>query len=127
MEEADSYRQQPAGQELSFEERLKAIHQPQPVSRENWPIVDQPAYSAALERANTASTYLETEAVEIANAFSRDAWRTNAFSKLSRYETTIERALFKALNELHALQRERQDETAGRTSDGPELPGIATI
>jgi hypothetical protein len=40
-------------------------------------------------------------------AFIRDA---DAFSKLSRYETTIERGLFKALHELQRLQAARHDE-----------------
>ena len=41
-------------------------------------------------------------------AFIRDANGPNAFSKLSRYETTIERGLYKALNELQRLQAVRE-------------------
>jgi hypothetical protein len=37
-------------------------------------------------------------------SFIRDANTANAFSKLSRYETTIERSLYKALYELQRLQ-----------------------
>jgi hypothetical protein len=37
----------------------------------------------------------------------RDANKANAFSKLSRYKTTIERSLFKALHELQRLQATR--------------------
>jgi len=43
-------------------------------------------------------------------AFIRDANGANAFSKLSRYETTIERGLYKALHELQRLQAARHDE-----------------
>jgi hypothetical protein len=43
-------------------------------------------------------------------AFIRDANGANAFSKLSRYETTIERGLFKALHELQRLQAARHAE-----------------
>jgi hypothetical protein len=43
-------------------------------------------------------------------AFIRDANRANAFSKLSRYETTIERSLYKALHELQRLQAARRAE-----------------
>ena len=43
-------------------------------------------------------------------AFIRDANSANAFSKLSRYETTIERGLFKALHELQRLQAARRAE-----------------
>jgi hypothetical protein len=46
-------------------------------------------------------------------AFIRDAKRTSGFSKLSRYETTIERGLYKALHELQRLQTARG--TAGGT------------
>jgi hypothetical protein len=40
-------------------------------------------------------------------AFIRDANSTNAFSKLSRYETTMERGLYKGLHELQRLQAAR--------------------
>ena len=43
-------------------------------------------------------------------AFIRDANGANAFSKLSRYETTIERGIYKALHELQRLQAARQTE-----------------
>ena len=40
----------------------------------------------------------------------RDANKANAFSKLSRYETTVERSLYKALHELRRLQTARRAE-----------------
>ena len=40
-------------------------------------------------------------------AFMRDANRGNAFSKLSRYETAIERSFMKSLHELQRLQAAR--------------------
>ena len=43
-------------------------------------------------------------------SFVRDANQANAFSKLSRYETTIERSLYKALHELQRLQAARRAE-----------------
>ena len=52
----------------------------------------------------------EANTTTLGNAFVTDAIETNAFSKLSRYETTIERSLFKALHELQRLQAARQDE-----------------
>ena len=51
------------------------------------------------------------EAGELATlglTFSRDAAGANAFSKLSRYEAGIERALYRALHELQRLQAARQ-------------------
>lgn len=43
------------------------------------------------------------------SAFMRDAERGNVFSKLSRYETTIERTVFSSLHELQRLQAARND------------------
>ena len=51
-------------------------------------------------------------------AFIRDANGANAFSKLSRYETTIERGLYKALHELQRLQ-------AARRAEANVLPPLA--
>jgi len=51
-------------------------------------------------------------------AFIRDANGANAFSKLSRYETTTERGLYKALHELQHLQ-------AARDTEGSVLPPLA--
>jgi hypothetical protein len=48
-------------------------------------------------------------------AFVHDADGANAFSKLSRYETAIERSLYKALHELQRLQ-------AGRNTEGNVPP-----
>ncbi len=39
--------------------------------------------------------------------FSNDAKGTNAFSKLSRYETSMERSLYRTLHELQRLQAVR--------------------
>jgi hypothetical protein len=43
-------------------------------------------------------------------SFLRDSGEANAFSKLSRYEATIERSLYKALHELQRLQAARREE-----------------
>jgi hypothetical protein len=51
-------------------------------------------------------------------AFIRDANSANAFSKLSRYETTMERGLYKALHELQRLQ-------AARAAGGGVPPPVA--
>jgi hypothetical protein len=60
-------------------------------------------------------------------AFIRDANGQNAFSNLSRYETAIERGLYKALHELQRLQADRAP--AGSIPppvavdvDAPEIP-----
>jgi hypothetical protein len=57
---------------------------------------------------------VETETATLGRTFMRDADNANAFSKLSRYETTIERSLYKALHELQRLQATRH--AAGNVS-----------
>jgi hypothetical protein len=65
----------------------------------------------------TLSDYLEMGGMQeanttmLGNAFVTDANEGNAFSKLSRYETAIERSLFKSLHELQRLQAARQAES----------------
>ena len=49
----------------------------------------------------------EAETATLGRTFARDANGANASSKLSRYETTIERGLYKALHELQLLQAAR--------------------
>jgi hypothetical protein len=51
-------------------------------------------------------------------AYIRDGNSANAFSKLSRYETAIERGLYKALHELQRLQ-------AARAATGSVPPPVA--
>ena len=47
------------------------------------------------------------ETATLGRTFIRDANDANAFSKLSRYETNLERSLYKALHELQRLQAAR--------------------
>jgi hypothetical protein len=54
----------------------------------------------------------DQEDCELSLAFIRDANNANAFSKLSRYETTIERGLYRALHELQRLQAARAGQPA---------------
>ena len=49
----------------------------------------------------------EDETATLGRTFARDADRANAFSKLSRYEASIERQLYQALHELENLQKHR--------------------
>jgi len=58
------------------------------------------------------------ETATLGQTFIRDAETANAFSKLSRYETAIERSLYKALHELQRLQ-------AARRADGSVPPPAA--
>ena len=51
-----------------------------------------------------------TDTAALGLSFIRDGNGANAFSKLSRYEATIERSLYKALHELQRLQAVRRTE-----------------
>ena len=52
----------------------------------------------------------DAETATLGRTFIRDADKANAFSKLSRYETTMVRNLYKDLHELERLQAARQTE-----------------
>ena len=68
--------------------------------------MDERKREEALVEANEARS-LQTESSTLGSAFMREASGADAFSKLSRYETTIERALYRALHELQRLQAAR--------------------
>jgi hypothetical protein len=70
-------------------------------------IVDLEAHNGALNRAWKMRHEQGKETALLGRTFARDADNANAFSKLSRYETTIERGLYKALHELQRLQAAR--------------------
>jgi hypothetical protein len=61
---------------------------------------------------------MEANTTTLGHAFVKDTNESNAFSKLSRYETAIERSLFKALHELQRLQ-------AARHAEGNVQPPVA--
>jgi hypothetical protein len=73
-------------------------------------VVDDDRHSPAAHSAPEPDG-LRTEALgTLGRAFGIDARETNAFSKLARYESNIERALFRALRELQSLQSARLDD-----------------
>jgi hypothetical protein len=81
-------------------------------------ITDQEKYQEAISKAQEMDAKREAETATLGRTFIRDADGTNAFSKLSRYETAIERSLYKALHELQRLQ-------AARQADGNAPPPVA--
>jgi hypothetical protein len=81
-------------------------------------ITDQQKYEEALSKAQEMETKQEAETATLGRTFIRDANEANAFSKLSRYEATIERSLYKAMHELQRLQ-------AARRADGNAPPPLA--
>ncbi len=70
-------------------------------------ITDKKKHEEASSRAQQMRSEQEFEIVTLGEIFVRDADKANAFSKLSRYETAIERRLYKALHELERRQAAR--------------------
>lgn len=88
---------------------IREIHEEQVGSR-NIVIEDRAEIGKIMERVFSLWERQDAETATVGRAFTRDADKTNAFSKLSRYETTIVRNLYRALHELERLQAARQTE-----------------
>lgn len=69
---------------------------------------DKEKREEALSKARQLRSEQESETATLGRTFARDADKTNAFSKLARYETTIERQFYKALHELERRQAARR-------------------
>ncbi len=67
-------------------------------------ITDEDKHRETLSKAKEIEAMQDSETATLGQTFIRDANKANAFSKLSRYETTLERSLFRALHELQRLQ-----------------------
>ena len=78
-----------------------------PLKDLNTEISDVETHREALSRAQQMRSEQEAETATLGRTYARDANGANVFSKLSRYETTIERGLYKALHELQRLQAAR--------------------
>jgi hypothetical protein len=70
-------------------------------------ITDKQKHKEAISKAEEMEAKQDTETAKLGRTFIRDASEANAFSKLSRYETAIERSLYKALHELQRRQAAR--------------------
>src|SRR5215210_6475950 len=73
-------------------------------------ITDEKKHRDALSKAKDMESMRDAETATLGKTFIRDSEKVNAFSKLSRYETAIERSLYKALHELQRLQAGRNTE-----------------
>jgi len=77
---------------------------------------DEPAaYEAAVEQLRTREKALSQVSSNLGAAFIRDATSSDALSKLSRYETAIERSLYLAIRELERLQAYRSANESSTT------------
>jgi len=81
-------------------------------------ILNQRKHKEALSEAEEMEAGRDGETATLGRTFIRDSNEANAFSKLSRYEATIERSLYRALHELQRLQ-------AARRADGNAQPPVA--
>ena len=80
--------------------------------------LDERKHQQALSEAKEMEAKRDAETATLGRTFIRNADGSNAFSKLSRYETAIERSLYKALHELQRLQ-------AARRAEGNVQPPVA--
>jgi hypothetical protein len=71
-------------------------------------IIDRDGYTAALLAGALAEAERDGERTKLGAAFIRDASGANALSKLSRYETAIERSFYRAVSQLQCLQEHRR-------------------
>jgi hypothetical protein len=81
-------------------------------------ITDKRKHQEALSKVQEIKIKQDAETATLGQTFIHDANEANAFSKLSRYETAIERSLYKALHELQRLQ-------AARRANGNVVPTVA--
>jgi hypothetical protein len=81
-------------------------------------VTDEQKHLEAQARVREISAMRDTENARLGRTFIRDAEGANAFLKLARYETPIERSLYKAPHELQPLQ-------AARRADGSVPPPVA--
>jgi hypothetical protein len=70
-------------------------------------ILDEVAYKKFSAEAETERTKAESEEATLGEAFITDATKGDSLTKLSRYETALDRSLYRALHELQRLQAAR--------------------
>jgi hypothetical protein len=78
------------------------------IDMEKTTITDKEKHEKALAKARKLRSEQDAEIATLGRTFVRDADKANAFSKLSRYETAIERQLYRALHELERHQAARR-------------------
>jgi len=83
-------------------------------------ISDEKKHEEALSRAHRIRSEQNDETVTLGRTFARDADKANAFSNLSRYESSIERQIYRALHELERRQ-------AARAGAAPPPPQIVDV
>ena len=109
------------GQAVNAEERHRADARAMEIRREDWErelsilttsepfrILNEEMHQEARAHTEHAVAVQRTPLAELGAAFARDAATDTAFSKLSRYETTLSRDLDRTMRQLAELQESRQ-------------------
>ena len=84
-------------------------------------ITDEAANTEASEALGRARYERDRDEVLLGRAIDADAKEGDAFAKLARYERSLERSLFRALDELRRLQNRRRNRLASSISDAVTL------
>ena len=79
-------------------------------------IINTEEHARALREAEKADLGRRTPNATLGQAFVLDSSDANSLSKLSRYETAIERSLYRSLHELRYCQRIRRGGRSGKSS-----------
>ena len=94
--------------------------------REDKRIVDEGAHRKAVALAEKAEASRDSDATVLAAAFRANTRQGDTISKLSRYETAIERALYRGLRELERLRELRRNPDAA-AAPVPNVPKVIDV
>jgi hypothetical protein len=84
-------------------------------------ITDEAAHAEASEALGRAKYEQDRDEVLLGRAIDADAKEGDAFAKLARYERSLERSLFRALDELRHIQDKRQNRPSPPILDAATL------
>ena len=84
-------------------------------------VADQALHSEATEALGEVEAERDRDEVLLGCAFDADAKEGNTLTKLARYETRLERSLFRNLNELFRIQDKRRNRRPSSISDAVTL------
>ena len=84
-------------------------------------ITDKASHAEATEALGQATYERDRDEVLLGRALDADAKEGDTFGKLARYETSLERSLFRTLYELRQIQDQRRNRPTTRISDAITL------
>ena len=84
-------------------------------------IRDKASHAEATEALGQAKCERDRDEVLLGRALDADAKEGDTFGKLARYETSLERSLFRTLYELRQIQDKRRNRPTTRISDAITL------